>query len=169
MPTSRRGNFASAPVFLHAPGYFSIFGLINRQRKQRNNNHLEVAPDTDKGYHTMKCVRAGRFPRWGIRRTGGRAACGGRWCGRDRRMGRHPARSSRRANRPSAPGRPSAAGRHRGRTARAGSVPYFTLPAWMRYSAICTAFSAAPLRIWSPVSQKVRPLGHARSWRMRPT
>lgn len=38
-----------------------------------------------------------------------------------------------------------------------------------RYSAICTAFSAAPLRIWSPVSQSVALLSSARSFLMRPT
>ena len=46
---------------------------------------------------------------------------------------------------------------------------YFTLPDSIRYSPICTAFSAAPLRIWSPVSQRVRPLSTAKSWRTRPT
>ena len=46
---------------------------------------------------------------------------------------------------------------------------YFTLPTLTRYSAICTALRAAPLRIWSPESQKVRPLSSARSLRMRPT
>ena len=29
----------------------------------------------------------------------------------------------------------------------------------MRYSAICTAFSAAPFLIWSPTIQNVSPLG----------
>ena len=38
-----------------------------------------------------------------------------------------------------------------------------------RYSAICTAFSAAPLRIWSLTHQNVSEFGSARSLRMRPT
>ena len=38
-----------------------------------------------------------------------------------------------------------------------------------RYSPICTAFKAAPLRIWSPESQKVRPFSSERSLRTRPT
>ena len=46
---------------------------------------------------------------------------------------------------------------------------YFTLPTLTRYSAICTALSAAPLRIWSPESHSVRPQSSARSLRMRPT
>gem|GEM_PF-5542514 len=46
---------------------------------------------------------------------------------------------------------------------------YFTSPSLIRYSAICTALRAAPLRIWSPVSQSVLPLSSARSLRMRPT
>ena len=43
------------------------------------------------------------------------------------------------------------------------------LSALTRYSAICTALRAAPLRIWSPESQKVSPLSSARSLRTRPT
>ena len=43
------------------------------------------------------------------------------------------------------------------------------LPCAARYSAICTAFRAAPFLIWSPTHQKVRPLGVARSLRRRPT
>ena len=46
---------------------------------------------------------------------------------------------------------------------------YFTPPTFIRYSAICTALSAAPLRIWSPVSHRVMPLSLARSLRTRPT
>ncbi len=42
-------------------------------------------------------------------------------------------------------------------------------PFFMRYSAICTALRAAPLRIWSPLSQNVSPLSSARSLRTRPT
>ena len=42
--------------------------------------------------------------------------------------------------------------------------PFFT-----KYSPICTALRAAPLRIWSPVSQRVMPLSLARSRRTRPT
>ena len=42
-------------------------------------------------------------------------------------------------------------------------------PAPARYSAICTAFSAAPFRIWSATHQKVSPLGLAVSIRIRPT
>ena len=42
-------------------------------------------------------------------------------------------------------------------------------PCAARYSAICTAFRAAPFLIWSPTHQKVRPLGVARSLRRRPT
>ena len=38
-----------------------------------------------------------------------------------------------------------------------------------RYSPICTALSAAPLRIWSPESQKVRPFSSDKSLRTRPT
>ena len=38
-----------------------------------------------------------------------------------------------------------------------------------RYSAICTALRAAPLRIWSLTVQKVSELSPARSWRIRPT
>lgn len=38
-----------------------------------------------------------------------------------------------------------------------------------RYSAICTAFSAAPLRIWSLTHQNVSEFGSARSLRIRPT
>ena len=38
-----------------------------------------------------------------------------------------------------------------------------------RYSPIWTALRAAPLRIWSPESQKVSPLSSARSLRTRPT
>ena len=52
---------------------------------------------------------------------------------------------------------------------RARGIVYFTLPTLMRYSAICTALRAAPLRIWSPLSQKVSPLSSARSLRTRPT
>lgn len=48
-------------------------------------------------------------------------------------------------------------------------TPYFTSPSFIRYSAICTALRAAPLRIWSPVSQSVLLLSSARSLRMRPT
>ncbi len=36
-------------------------------------------------------------------------------------------------------------------------------------SAICTALSAAPLRSWSPATQKQRPFSSAQSWRSRPT
>src|SRR5690606_18397894 len=36
-------------------------------------------------------------------------------------------------------------------------------------SAICTAFRAAPLRTWSPTTQKVRALSRTRSLRIRPT
>ena len=39
----------------------------------------------------------------------------------------------------------------------------------MIFSAICTAFKAAPLRIWSPTHQKVIPLAFAKSLRIRPT
>ena len=46
---------------------------------------------------------------------------------------------------------------------------YFKFPDSIRYSPICTALSAAPLRIWSPESQNVSPLGFARSLRKRPT
>ena len=46
---------------------------------------------------------------------------------------------------------------------------YFTLPTEMRYSAIWTALRAAPLRIWSPLSQKVRPFSSLKSLRTRPT
>ena len=46
---------------------------------------------------------------------------------------------------------------------------YFTLPTLIRYSAICTAFSAAPFLIWSPTSHNVMPFSLARSLRMRPT
>ena len=46
---------------------------------------------------------------------------------------------------------------------------YFTLPTFMRYSAICTALRAAPFLIWSPESQNVRPFSLARSSRTRPT
>ena len=38
-----------------------------------------------------------------------------------------------------------------------------------KYSAIWTALRAAPLRIWSPVSQSVRPFSLAKSLRTRPT
>ena len=48
-------------------------------------------------------------------------------------------------------------------------LPYFLNFVLIRYSAICTAFRAAPLRIWSPTHQKVIPLGLAMSARMRPT
>jgi len=46
---------------------------------------------------------------------------------------------------------------------------YFTFPTLIRYSAICTALRAAPLRIWSPLSQKVSPFSSAKSLRTRPT
>ena len=46
---------------------------------------------------------------------------------------------------------------------------YLIFPTFRRYSAICTAFSAAPLRIWSLTVQKERPLGLVRSLRIRPT
>lgn len=39
----------------------------------------------------------------------------------------------------------------------------------MRYSAICTAFSAAPFFIWSPTIQNVSPFSSAKSLRIRPT
>ncbi len=42
-------------------------------------------------------------------------------------------------------------------------------PSRSRYSAICTALRAAPLRIWSLTHQKASPLGLERSCRMRPT
>ena len=48
-------------------------------------------------------------------------------------------------------------------------LSYLMLPTLMRYSAICTALRAAPFFIWSLTSQKVIPLGLARSLRMRPT
>ena len=38
-----------------------------------------------------------------------------------------------------------------------------------RYSAICTALSAAPLRIWSLTHQKLSPFSSVRSLRIRPT
>lgn len=46
---------------------------------------------------------------------------------------------------------------------------YFKPSDLIRYSAICTAFSAAPFFIWSPTIQKVRPFSSVRSLRMRPT
>ena len=46
---------------------------------------------------------------------------------------------------------------------------YFTFPTLIKYSAICTALRAAPLRIWSLTSQRVKPLGFAKSLRTRPT
>ncbi len=46
---------------------------------------------------------------------------------------------------------------------------YPRCPVSTRYSAICTAFSAAPLRIWSLTHQNVSPLGSEISSRMRPT
>ena len=46
---------------------------------------------------------------------------------------------------------------------------YFTFPTLIKYSAICTALRAAPLRIWSLTSQRVKPLGFAKSLRIRPT
>src|SRR6185369_11625769 len=36
-------------------------------------------------------------------------------------------------------------------------------------SAICTAFNAAPLSNWSPLTQKHNPLSNAQSMRIRPT
>ena len=39
----------------------------------------------------------------------------------------------------------------------------------IRYSAICTAFSAAPFLIWSPTIQNVNPFSLLRSLRIRPT
>ncbi len=51
----------------------------------------------------------------------------------------------------------------------AAEADHFTLPTLTRYSAICTALRAAPLRIWSPVSQRVMPLSSAMSLRTRPT
>lgn len=42
-------------------------------------------------------------------------------------------------------------------------------PQRIKSSAICMPFSAAPLRSWSPTTQKLRALGRVRSWRMRPT
>ena len=39
----------------------------------------------------------------------------------------------------------------------------------MSTSAICTALSAAPLRSWSPQTQKQSPLSKAQSFRRRPT
>lgn len=57
--------------------------------------------------------------------------------------------------------------RHRA-TTRSGAQAF--RPLWaMSHSAICTALSAAPFLIWSLTSQKVMPLGLARSLRMRPT
>ena len=52
---------------------------------------------------------------------------------------------------------------------RTTEANYFTSPTFIRYSAICTALSAAPLRIWSPLSHSVRPQSSARSLRTRPT
>lgn len=46
---------------------------------------------------------------------------------------------------------------------------YPKCPVSTRYSAICTAFSAAPLRIWSLTHQNVSPLSQVRSLRIRPT
>ena len=46
---------------------------------------------------------------------------------------------------------------------------YLMFPTLIRYSAICTAFSAAPFLIWSPTNQKVRPFSFAKSLRTRPT
>src|SRR5690554_6515697 len=40
---------------------------------------------------------------------------------------------------------------------------------FIKYSAICTAFSAAPFLIWSDTVQKVNPFSLAKSFRMRPT
>ena len=49
------------------------------------------------------------------------------------------------------------------------AADYPKCPVATRYSAICTAFSAAPLRIWSLTHQNVSPLGSEISSRMRPT
>src|SRR5439155_18423792 len=49
-------------------------------------------------------------------------------------------------------------------SAQVDNQPYFTSS-----SAICTAFSAAPLRSWSPETQKQSPLSSAQSCRIRPT
>ena len=38
-----------------------------------------------------------------------------------------------------------------------------------KYSAICTAFKAAPFLIWSPTTQNARPFGLVKSLRIRPT
>ena len=46
---------------------------------------------------------------------------------------------------------------------------YYTFFTLIRYSAICTAFSAAPFLIWSPTIQNVRPFSFVRSLRIRPT
>ena len=48
--------------------------------------------------------------------------------------------------------------------ANPGAASYLTST-----SAICTALSAAPLRSWSPETQKQRPLSNAQSRRSRPT
>lgn len=46
---------------------------------------------------------------------------------------------------------------------------YFKLPTFSKYSAICTAFKAAPFLIWSLTVQNVKPFGLLISLRMRPT
>ena len=46
---------------------------------------------------------------------------------------------------------------------------YLILPTLIKYSAICTAFNAAPFLIWSPTIQNVNPFSLLRSLRMRPT
>ena len=56
-----------------------------------------------------------------------------------------------------------------GSCCRSSPAFYLMLPTFIRYSAICTAFSAAPFLIWSPTSQRVMPFSLARSLRMRPT
>ena len=50
-----------------------------------------------------------------------------------------------------------------------GFMPFYTFFTLIRYSAICTAFNAAPFLIWSPTIQKVSPFSFVRSLRIRPT
>ncbi len=55
------------------------------------------------------------------------------------------------------------------RTALRRAPPYASADYASRLSRICTAFRAAPLRIWSLTHQKARPFSSVRSLRMRPT
>ena len=46
---------------------------------------------------------------------------------------------------------------------------FYTQPFLIMHSAICSVFRAAPLRIWSPTTQKLKVLGLEKSRRRRPT